>query len=444
MSSTELRKTAEDIFRAGVSAADPHRLLVEHSRSENDRWHYETDGAHVSWDLPPKGTSGRLLVVGAGKAAASLARALEETLGDRIAGGRIVVKHGHGLPLKHIVVEEGGHPLPDRGGLEGTARLLADLENTRPEDRVFFVLTGGASALLIAPAPGLTLQDKIDTTQILLSSGATIQEMNMVRKHLSRVKGGRLAEGIHPARAMTLIVSDVVGDDLSSIGSGPTVPDPSTFAECLGILERYRVLERIPFPVRERLAAGVDGGVAETPKPGLALFENSQSVILASNRHSMDAAQRASDGFGFPASVYAYDMVGSTHERAKGFASRLLALSGSGPVALLAGGETTLAIQGKGKGGRNQEFALVAAREIEGAKNVALLAAGTDGTDGPTDAAGAFADGTTFARAGSAGLDPHAFLKDNDSYAFFDRLGDLLRTGPTGTNVMDLVIGLAR
>ena len=450
MSSLELRTIAEQIFRAGVSAADPRRLLLDRSRIENDEWHYEAPGVpdvpdvNVSWDLPKRNTSGRLLVIGAGKAAASLAQALEETVGDRIDGGRIIVKHGHGLPLKHLVVEEGGHPLPDEGGLEGTSRLIDDLEDTRPDDRVFFLLTGGASALLIAPAPGLTLSDKIETTQALLACGAKIQEINTIRKHLSAVKGGRLAERIHPAKAMTLIVSDVVGDELSSIGSGPTVPDPSTFADCLDVLKRHDLHEKIPATVRDWLDRGARGVIAETPKQGLPFFENIRCLILASNRHSLEAAQRASDALGFRSEVYSYDMVGSTHDRASTFASRLLELSDQGPAALVAGGETTLEVKGKGKGGRNQEFALVAAREIEGVKNVAILSAGTDGTDGPTDAAGAFVDGTTVARARAAGLNTDAFLRDNDSYTFFDNLGDLLRTGPTGTNVMDLVVGLAR
>ena len=373
-----------------------------------------------------------------------LRRRSRKRSGDRIDGGRIIVKHGHGLPLKHLVVEEGGHPLPDEGGLEGTSRLIDDLEDTRPDDRVFFLLTGGASALLIAPAPGLTLSDKIETTQALLACGAKIQEINTIRKHLSAVKGGRLAERIHPAKAMTLIVSDVVGDELSSIGSGPTVPDPSTFADCLDVLKRHDLHEKIPATVRDWLDRGARGGIAETPKQGLPFFENIRCLILASNRHSLEAAQRASDALGFRSEVYSYDMVGSTHDRASTFASRLLELSDQGPAALLAGGETTLEVKGKGKGGRNQEFALVAAREIEGVKNVAILSAGTDGTDGPTDAAGAFVDGTTVARARAAGLNTDAFLRDNDSYTFFDNLGDLLRTGPTGTNVMDLVVGLAR
>ena len=253
-----------------------------------------------------------------------------------------------------------------------------------------------------------------------------------------------MAEHIHPARATTLIVSDVVGNDLASIGSGPTVPDPTRYADCLEILRRYRLTERVPGAVRRRLVEGAEGRVSETPKPGLPLFEGSEALILASNRHSLEEASRVSAGLGYRPEIFARDMVGETHDRACAFAAHLSQLSGRGPAALLAGGETTLTVSGQGKGGRNQEFALVAAQEIQGMSNVLVLAAGTDGTDGPTDAAGAFADGTTYARAEKRGLDPAAHLRDNDSYALFDGLGDLLRTGPTGTNVMDLVVGLVR
>jgi hydroxypyruvate reductase len=383
-------------------------------------------------------------VVGAGKAAASLARALEETLGERISSGRIVVKHGHGLPLKRITVEEGGHPLPDLAGLAGTRRLLDSLESTGIEDRIFFVLTGGASALLCAPAEGLSLEEKIQTTRLLLSCGASIQEMNAVRKHLSAVKGGRLLEHVSPARAVALIISDVVGDDLSSIGSGPMAPDPSTFSNCLEILESYELTEKVPGKVLQRLKGGVEGRIPETPKPGNPIFENVQHLILACNRLSVEAARRRAQEIGFEPEVFAQDMVGSTHENAKAFSSRLLERAGKGRVALLAGGETTLEVKGSGKGGRNQEFALVAAGKIRDRKGTVVLSAGTDGTDGPTDAAGAFADGTTIGRARAQGLDPEAYLENNDSYTLFHRLGDLLITGPTGTNVMDLVVGLVQ
>lgn len=436
----DLRRAALEIFQAGLAAADPFRLLQERSRLEGDRFCWEGGSP---WELPSPGTAGRVIVVGAGKAAASLALALEQTLGERIASGRIVVKHGHGLPLDRIRVHEGGHPLPDREGLAGTRAVLEELKALRPDDRVFFLLTGGASALLVAPVAGLGLDDKIEVSRLLLSSGATIQEMNAVRKHLSAVKGGRLAERIAPARALTLIVSDVVGDDLSSIGSGPTAPDPTTFGESLSILSRYEILAAIPVAAREILERGARGQLAETPKVGHPVFASMRHLILASNRLSLDAAAARALGLGFTPEIFERDMVGSTHEKARAFAARLRAAAPGRPVALLAGGETTLKVKGRGKGGRNQEFALVVARELADASGWMVLAAGTDGTDGPTDAAGAFASGTTFARARAAGLAPEAILENNDSYRLFDKLGDLLRTGPTGTNVMDLVVGLA-
>jgi hydroxypyruvate reductase len=441
MSKTEYREAALDIFRAGLGAADPYRILRDSSQIEANKWHCKIPGAAISMDLPEPGGAGRIFAVGAGKAAASLARALEESLGDRLASGRIVVKHGHGLPMNRIIVEEGGHPLPDEGGLEGTKRLLGDLGETRPEDRVFFLLTGGGSALLVAPAEGLSLEDKIDTTRLLLGCGATIQEMNTLRKHLSAVKGGRLLERIAPALSVTLIISDVVGDDLASIGSGPTAPDPTTFEDCLEILNRYELMDKVPEKVRIRLSEGVEGRIKETPKSADGLFEEAQHLILASNRLSVDAAQQRAGELGFDVEVFAHEMEGSTHERARGFMQRMAQRSGR-PLVLLAGGETTLKVEGTGKGGRNQEFALVAAREIEGQEDLMVLSAGTDGTDGPTDAAGAYADGSTYARARAQGLDPQSYLSNNDSYTLFDSLGDLLKTGPTGTNVMDLVVGI--
>lgn len=435
-----LRSEAETLFRAALAAANPTTLLREGFRQGTRGWRY----GDVTFPLPEP--PGRIRVLGAGKAACSLARALEEVLSreDWDYEGRVIVKHGHGEPLDRIVVEQGGHPLPDAAGLVATARLLEDLEGTTQADRVFFALTGGASALMVAPAEGLTLEDKIATTDLLLRSGATIQEMNAVRKHLSAVKGGRLLERVAPARLFGLVVSDVIGDDLSSIGSGPAVGDPTTFRDGLRILERYELLERVPPSVRSRLERGSRGELPETPKPGAPLLGLQQHVILASNRGAVGAAAREAETLGMAVEIFALDMVGDVHERATAFAERLLFLSRSAsrPVALLAGGELTLKVTGSGRGGRNQELALVAARVLEGVEGVVLLSAGTDGTDGPTDAAGAFADGASWSRAKAAGLDPEAMLANNDAYSLFDRLGDLLRTGPTGTNVNDVVIGL--
>ena len=419
----ELREKARAIFEAGLAAADPARQI---------------EGIDV-----PVPVDGRLMVFGAGKAAAHLAKALETRLSDRDYSGRIVVKYGHGVPLGRIVVEEGGHPLPDASGLRATERLLADLDKTRAEDRIVFLLTGGASALLVAPAEGLTLDDKIGVTELLLRTGATIQELNAVRKHLSAVKGGRLLERMVPARVLTLLVSDVIGDDLSSIGSGPTALDPSTFRDALDVLTRYDVVDNAPENVVRHLRAGVSGAIAETPKPGDGVLDYVEHHLLASNRTSLVAAAEKARALGFETEVFARDMVGDVHTQAKRFAKALAGRQGqAGPAALLAGGELTLEVTGTGVGGRSQEFALVVARELAGRDDVMVLAAGTDGTDGPTDAAGAFANGRTWERAREHGLDPDAHLANNDAYHVFDPLDALLRTGPTGTNVNDLVVGL--
>lgn len=342
------------------------------------------------------------------------------------------------------MVEQGGHPLPDQAGLEATSRLLAELERVREQDRIVFLLTGGASALLVAPAEGLRLADKIGVTDLLLRSGATIQELNAVRKHLSAVKGGRLLQKMAPARVLTILVSDVIGDDLSSIGSGPTALDPTTFADALEVLNRHDVVDQAPERAVDHLRRGAAGEIAETPKPGDRVLDYVTHRLLASNRHSLAAAADKARALGFEVEIFAQDMVGEVHSQAVRFAKTLRKLrERGGPTALLAGGELTLELTGAGAGGRNQEFALVAAREIAGARDLVILAAGTDGTDGPTDATGAFAAGDSWERARFLGLDPAALLANNDSYHFFEPLESLLITGPTGTNVNDLIIGLS-
>ncbi|MGH9320898.1 MAG: glycerate kinase type-2 family protein, partial [Vicinamibacteria bacterium] len=285
--------------------------------------------------------------------------------------------------------------------------------------------------------------DKIATTELLIRSGADIRELNAIRKHLSDVKGGRLAERMSPASVIGLVVSDVIGNDLSAIGSGPLVADPTTFSDALEIVLRRGLDAKLPRTVLERLRAGARGDLPETPKPGDPLLEKMRHVVLASNRISLSAAREKATALRFEIEVYRSDMEGEVHETALGFSERLAILArGARPAALLAGGELTLRVKGSGLGGRSQEFALEAARQLKGIADVVVLAAGTDGTDGPTDAAGAFGDGGTWERARSRGLDPDAALADNDSYRLFDALGDLLRTGPTGTNVNDIVIGL--
>lgn len=435
--SDRLRADLLEIHRAALRAADPERILERDLRGDTaSGWTFR--GRPL---LPPPRTKGEpIFLFGAGKAAAALARGVRRGLGGEAVGGRIIVKHGHRLEVPGVVVEEAGHPVPDAHSVAATERLLADLRESGERGRVLVLLTGGASALLVAPAAGITLEDKSRVSSLLLACGADIHEINTVRKHLSAVKGGGLIPLLPPGRAGALVISDVIGDQLTSIGSGPATGDPTTFGDALGVLEKFGLAERVPPAVIHRLCAGVAGAVPETPDaPGEAVPHH----IVASNFHSLRAAGEEAARLGYRTEVFGRDLAGEVHHTARRFAHRLAALgSEPAPAALLAGGELTLKVTGDGRGGRSQEFALVAARQLEGVSGAALLAAGTDGTDGPTDAAGAFADGTSWSRARQRGLDPATALRNNDSWSLFRATGDLLVTGPTGTNVMDLMVGL--
>ncbi|HEY6985297.1 MAG TPA: glycerate kinase [Steroidobacteraceae bacterium] len=435
------RSLLSALFAAAVHAARGEDLLRGSSAVHADTWRYSGPGGAL--DVPLRG---RVFVAGAGKAAASLAHGLEAVLADRIDSGVVLVKHGHGLPLRRIRVVEGGHPVPDPAGLAGTQQLMQVVEGAAEDDTMFFVLSGGASALLVEPAAGLSFADLQAANRSLVNSAAQIEEINAVRKHLSAVTGGRLRQRAKCSTFCTLAISDVIGDSPAAIGSGPTVADPSTFADCLAIVDRYDLRDAMPRTVIEHLTRGAAGLVAETPKQTSALLQDSPYRIVASNRLSIDAAARAAHEAGWRVEILTTAMQGPTHDAAHRFAARLRQAASeridSAPRVLLAGGETTLAVAGDGRGGRNQEFALVAALDLQGVDGVALLSAGSDGTDGPTDAAGAFVDGSSIARARALGLDPQDFLRRHDSYPLLQALGDLHRTGPTGTNVMDIVIGL--
>jgi len=430
------RAMAADIFESALAATRGCDLVRSRSSFANGVWRYRAGGRTIEWDIPREG---RLLVIGAGKAAASLAAGLEAVLGDRIDGGCIIVKHGHVEPLAHIVQHEGGHPVPDGAGLAGTRALLDMLVGLTPADRVFVVLTGGASALLVAPVEGVSLADKAGTTDLLLASGAAISEINTVRKPLSLVKGGRLLDAIGPAQSMTLMISDVPTDDPAMVGSGPTWHDNVSPAEALAIVEHYGVADKLPPAVLKRLSKVLPDRI---PSHG-----DAQHLILGNGGDSIHAAAARAAWMGYAVHIIDQRMEGDTHAAAHRFAASARAAAkarqaGGPATVLLAGGETTLKVKGAGKGGRNQEFALVAALDLAGVEGVTLLAAGTDGTDGPTDAAGAFADGGSIARGARLGLDAAALLANNDSYNFFSALCDLLITGPTGTNVMDLTIAI--
>jgi glycerate 2-kinase len=373
-----------------------------------------------------------------------MAGALEDLLGDRLTDALVVVKYGHTVPLKRTEVVEAGHPVPDQAGLDAAERLLQLLEGCTEDDLVICALSGGASALLPAPAFPLDLHQKQVVTQALLQCGATVGEINTLRKHLSRIKGGGLARAAYPATLVSLILSDVIGDRLDVIASGPTFPDESRFADCLAIVERYGLSSRIPDAVWRFLREGDAGLHPETAKTGDPIFAGILNRIVGNNRAALLAAKACAESLGLSTILLSSCMEGEARE-----VGRLLASIGKEaglsahpvavPACVLAGGETTVTLRGRGKGGRSQELALSAAMALDGWSRVSLLAAGTDGTDGPTDAAGAFADGSTCTRARTVGMNPEEYLSRNDAYPFFQRLGDLLITGPTRTNVMDLV-----
>lgn len=382
-------------------------------------------------------------VVGAGKAGSVMAGAMESLLGDLLTGGRVNVKYGHTTPLRRVEVVEAGHPIPDAAGVSGTQKIVELLAPLGEDDLVFCLLSGGGSALLPLPAEGVTLQEKQAVTELLLQCGATINETNTVRKHISRVKGGQLARLASPARLVSLVLSDVIGDPLDVIASGPTVPDESTYADCRSILEKYGLRNRLPASVTGHLEAGSKGTEPETPGPGDTVFGRTQTVMVANNRQALDAARIEAEKRGYNPLVLSSSIDGETREVARVYAAMAREIEGYGdpvrrPACVISGGETTVTLKGGGKGGRNQEFVLATVADIEGLERTVVFSAGTDGTDGPTDAAGAVADGRTLLRAAEMGLDADACMDQNDAYHFFEPLGDLVMTGPTHTNVMDL------
>jgi hydroxypyruvate reductase len=375
-----------------------------------------------------------------------MAKAVEDLLGDRLEAGLVIVKYGHGGQLQKTRVLEAGHPEPDDAGQAGAAALLGLVSRLSAEDLLIVLISGGGSALVPAPVPGVSLTDKKKTTALLLKCGASIHEMNCVRKHLSRMKGGRLLNHVNGATVLALMLSDVVGDDMSTIASGPTVPDPTTFADSLAILARYHLKSEVPASVRSHLERGAAGDpeAPETLKPGEARKLKIQNLIVGSNFLGLQAAAEKSRELGFAPLILSSSMEGNTADVAKihvAMAREILATGNpvSRPCCLISGGETTVKVTGSGKGGRSQEFALWCARETAGWPDESILFAslGSDGTDGPTDAAGAMADPCSVARANALNLGIDDYLARQDSYNFFKPLKDLIITGPTRTNVMD-------
>ncbi|MHB1290691.1 MAG: HAD-IIB family hydrolase [Sulfuricella sp.] len=431
------------IFSAALAAVDPFQAVLNAAKLENDC-------LTVAGAAYPLEDFSRIIVVGAGKATARMALAIEALLDERISAGLIIVKEGHAASLGKIEQIEASHPVPNEAGVAGAQRILDMVRAADERTLVICLLSGGASALLVAPVAGVTLQDKQEVTALLLKAGATIGELNAVRKHLSAVKGGRLAQAAYPAQMVTMILSDVIGDRLDVIASGPTAPDGSSFGYAWSVIEKYGLKEKTPVRVMNYLQRGIAGLAPETVKDGEPCLLVTRNVIVGGIGRALAAAQEKSRQLGFAAEIVTAELQGEARDAAR-FLALTARMTQAGLKAgerrcLLFGGETTVTVRGTGKGGRNQEIALAFAMEIDGLEGVTLLSAGTDGGDGPTDAAGALVDGNTAGRARRLGMGPVAYLDDNDSYGFFQQLDAMsgtrnhFTTGPTGTNVMDLQI----
>ncbi len=437
-----MRRDAESIFSAGVKAVTGDRAIFQHCRMEGSVFH----ACGICFDL---NRFDRIWVAGAGKASAPMADAIEKQINEKIAGGVVSVKRGHDLQLEKIRTIEAGHPVFDHNSVLAAEEILSLATSAGPEDLVIFLLSGGGSALMAKPAPPVTPAEKQEAVKHLLLCGADIHEINAIRKHISVVKGGRLARAAYPATLLTLIVSDVVGDRLDVIGSGPTVPDASTYADCLRIIQHYGLSGKLAENIVSILENGASGSRSETPRADDPVFEKSYARIVAANGTALEAARGKAASLGYNTIILSSMIEGDTRAAARLLSSVAKEAKKSGnpvrpPACILSGGETTVVVKGAGKGGRNQEFALEAALDIAGMENTVVLCGGTDGTDGPTDAAGGIVDGQTIQRAEKQGINAETFLENNDSYHFLQRTGDLFVTGPTGTNVMDLRIFLVR
>lgn len=435
----KLRSDALDILSVAVEEVDPRRAILSHLTRAGDLLR----AGEIELDM---GRFRRILVVGGGKAGGAMAEALEELIGDRITAGLVNILKGTSpsSPLHRIGLNEASHPIPAEDGVRGVAKMLELVKGLNQDDLVIVLISGGGSALMADPAQGVDLEELRDLTGMLLRCGATINELNAVRKHLSTIKGGQLARRAYPATVLGLIISDVVGDPLDVIASGPTSPDPTTFRDAYEILMKYGLWDRVAKSIRSRIAAGLRGEVEETPKPGDEIFDRVFNIIVGSNMTAARAAASRASNLGYKTLILSTRLEGEARHVGGviGGIAREIAESGNPippPAALIAGGETTVTVTGRGRGGRNQEAALSSSLKIEGV-NAAIACLATDGIDGPTDAAGAIVDGSTLSRARATGISPEGYLRENDSYSFFERLGDLIITGPTGTNVNDLAV----
>lgn len=442
-SNRPLSKLHRDVLASldkALETANPTRIISRHVRIQDNV--LSVDGASYALNRYR-----RIFIIGAGKASGGMAERMEKILGDRISKGLVIVpdylrRRPRG---RRIEYRSGSHPIPTEKNVRAASRMLELVKGASKTDLVLVMLSGGASSLFEYPLPGLSLNVERKLVAQLLGSGANIQQINTIRKHLSQVKGGRFAKILYPASVLTLIISDVIGDDLSAIGSGPTAPDPTSYQDAKQVLSEYNLQSKVSNRVRKIINEGVRGVIADTPKPGDSVFRNVRNVIIGDNLVSCKAAASHLKQNGYRSQVLTTRMIGEAREAGSILGSMLTGIRHNGlpfspPAALTIGGETTVTLKGKGRGGRNQELVLSSALAISGLDSAVVASLATDGVDGPTNAAGAISDGTTIARGHKAGMDPKKFLENNNSYRYFERLGDLVMTGPTGTNVNDVTI----
>ena len=432
---TKTEETVNRIFMEALRGVDPSLIVKDHA----EKIYSDFSGTDFR----------RFLVIGFGKASYQMAGAVEDVFdAGMITGGIVITKYGHAERqgaggLKKIKVFEAGHPIPDENGIRATEEIIKLLQDTDEQTLVLCLISGGGSALFVSPYEGITLGEKQLITDLLLRAGADITELNAVRKHLSGVKGGRLAEIASPTKIISLMISDVIGDKLDVIASGPTAPDTSTFNDAADVINKFNLREKAPKSVLDIIDRGREGLIPETPKADSPVFENVTNIIIGSNRKALEAAKNKALSLGFEAEIVSSAIEGEAREVGKRLAKKAKGAKAQrrkGTKCFISGGETTVTVTGEGKGGRNTELALSFAMEIEGVEGITFLSAGTDGTDGPTDAAGAIVDGETILKAKKLGLNPEEYLDNNDSYNFFNKINSLLITGPTGTNVMDVQI----
>ena len=432
------RKKAIEIFLSGVESVKPGNLISSYVALQEDILIIKD----LSFDLS---LIKRIFLIGAGKASAGMAFEMESILGERISEGHIITKYGHVGFLKYTGTSEAGHPIPDENGLKGTEKILAIARKAEQEDLVICLISGGGSALMTDVPEGCTLSDLKVLNDVLLRSGADIQEMNCIRKHLSKVKGGHLAKTISPAPSVSLILSDVIGDPLDVIASGPTAPDPTTFADALAVVKKYKIESLIPARINQYLLEGQEGKHPETMKANNQTMRFINNVIIGNNTLALNEAAKKAQQFDYHTRILTYSLEGETEILAKEIvqhATKFKIENKKEKICLLFGGEPTIKINGNGLGGRNQHLTLIAAKLLKNSKGITILSGGTDGTDGPTDAAGAVCDYKTCQTAQKLQLDIDTYIEEYNSYAFFKQAGGLIITGPTFTNVMDIIVVL--